>query len=48
MNLLCFVLDSFDAEGAQLVTDIILQVTQLCCFPFAIDLPSDLLIEVQR
>ncbi|XP_021342400.1 serine/threonine-protein kinase 36-like isoform X3 [Mizuhopecten yessoensis] len=46
-DFLAAIVTSFDTEGVQLATDIILQVTQLCCFPFAIDLPDDLLTEVQ-
>lgn len=39
---------SFKAEGAQLVEDIILAVTQMGCFPFAVDTTDELLAEIQQ
>ncbi|XP_059141268.1 serine/threonine-protein kinase 36-like [Physella acuta] len=38
----------FKAEGAQLVEDIILAVTQMGCFPFAVDTTDELLAEIQH
>lgn len=34
-------------DGQQLREDIILAVTQLGCFPFAVDINDDLLAEIQ-
>ncbi|KAK3576136.1 hypothetical protein CHS0354_043102 [Potamilus streckersoni] len=39
---------SFTSEGQQLTVDMILEVTQLCCFPFAIDTHEELLSEIQQ
>lgn len=39
--------DSFSVEGPQLTVDLILEVTQICCFPFAVDTSEDLLAEIQ-
>ncbi|XP_053375553.1 serine/threonine-protein kinase 36-like isoform X2 [Mercenaria mercenaria] len=38
---------SFNVEGPQLTVDLILEVTQICCFPFAVDASDDLLGEIQ-
>ncbi|KAL4223174.1 Serine/threonine-protein kinase 36 [Mactra antiquata] len=38
---------SFHVEGPQLTIDLILEVTQICCFPFAVDTSDDLLSEIQ-
>ncbi|KAK3094442.1 hypothetical protein FSP39_001787 [Pinctada imbricata] len=38
----------FNGDGPQLTVDMILEVTQLCCFPFAVDIQEDLLQEVQQ
>lgn len=38
----------FNGDGPQLTSDMILQVTQLCCFPFAVDITEELLTEVQQ
>ncbi|XP_052245877.1 serine/threonine-protein kinase 36-like isoform X2 [Dreissena polymorpha] len=37
----------FSVEGPQLTVDLILEVTQICCFPFAVDASEDLLGEIQ-
>ena len=39
---------SFSTEGQQLTIDLILEVTQICCFPFAVDTSEDLLVDIQR
>ncbi|XP_052801977.1 serine/threonine-protein kinase 36-like isoform X1 [Mya arenaria] len=39
--------NSFSVEGPQLTVDLILEVTQICCFPFAVDASDDLLAEIQ-
>lgn len=38
---------SFSVDGPQLVVDLILEVTQICCFPFAVDTSEDLLSQIQ-
>jgi len=38
---------SFSTEGPQLTVDLILEVTQICCFPFAVDATDDLLAQIQ-
>lgn len=40
--------DRFSSDGPQLTVDMILEVTQLCCFPFAVDIAEDILQEVQQ
>lgn len=38
----------FSSDGPQLTVDMILEVTQLFCFPFAVDIAEDILQEVQQ
>ncbi|CAL1543188.1 unnamed protein product [Lymnaea stagnalis] len=38
----------FKTDGPQLVEDIILAVTQMGCFPFAVDITEELLAEIQH
>ena len=38
----------FSSDGPQLTVDMILEVTQLCCFPFAVDIADEILQEVQQ
>ena len=37
----------YKEEGQQLREDVLLAVTQLSCFPFAVDISDDLLAEIQ-
>ncbi|XP_064613402.1 LOW QUALITY PROTEIN: serine/threonine-protein kinase 36-like [Liolophura sinensis] len=39
--------NSYNGSGVQLTEDIILLVSQLCCFPFAVDAKEELLSEIQ-
>ena len=38
----------FNDDGMQLIIDMILEITQLCCFPFAVDANEELLMEIQQ
>ncbi|CAC5416460.1 FU [Mytilus coruscus] len=42
------VYNGFHCDGPQLTADMILEVTQLCCFPFAVDIAEELLHQVQQ
>ncbi|XP_041347923.1 serine/threonine-protein kinase 36-like isoform X2 [Gigantopelta aegis] len=42
------VIDGFRDDGMQLIIDMILEITQLCCFPFAVDANEELLMEIQH
>lgn len=43
-ELLCFVFSCPD--GPQMAADAVLYLTQICCFPFAIDMNEDLLMGI--
>ncbi|XP_046556063.1 serine/threonine-protein kinase 36-like isoform X1 [Haliotis rubra] len=45
---LALVASDFGSEGKQLAVDMLLEITQLCCFPFAVDANEELLAEIQH
>ncbi|VDI30045.1 fused, partial [Mytilus galloprovincialis] len=47
-DFLSSVYNGFHCDGPQLTADMILEVTQLCCFPFAVDIAEELLHQVQQ